>query len=354
VIAGDVAVEETVDLAPGEAVGGGFDGLADAVCDGVAGGQAEEVGGAAVAVGPYGVGGLKVGQADEFARVERGVEGAEAQDLGLAAAGGCSAEAGMTVAERLITILPKLLRLGVAAKEDFGARGGPGDGAAQGAGDGGDFVGGRGVAVGEAVGALDPRPKAAVGEAVMGLVPLEGLGELALGDVGDEAKVGAGGAQGVVHVEGGEVAVVPGTAEQGREVAVAAFEGVGDGGELLGEGEEAAVGGRLLIAEGADESAGGEAGGVDAGGEPDGVDAGEEVGDEVPTGAFAAFAGVADEDDEEVEGVAGGFDHAVGAGADEVAEGGEGLKEEGCRMRFCVGREGEDDAAGGPVDGSGV
>ena len=37
----------------------------------------------------------------------------------------------------------------------------------------------------------------------MGLVTLECLGELALGDMRDEAEVGAGGAELVVHVKGG-------------------------------------------------------------------------------------------------------------------------------------------------------
>jgi hypothetical protein len=64
-------------------------------------------------------------------------------------------------------------------------------------------------------------------------VMLEGLGELPLGDMRDEAEVGAGGAQLVVHVEGGEVAIIPSATEQRREVAVAALEGVDDGGELL-------------------------------------------------------------------------------------------------------------------------
>ena len=90
---------------------------------------------------------------------------------------------------------------------------------------------------------------------------------------------------------------------------------------------------------------------VDAGGEPGGVDAGEEVGDEVPTGAFATFAGIADEDDEEIEGVAGGFDHAVRAGADEIAKGCEELEEEGRGMGFGVGGEAGDDASGGSVEG---
>ena len=67
----------------------------------------------------------------------------------------------------------------------------------------------------------------------MGLVTLECLGELPLGDMRDEAEVGAGGAQLVVHVEGGEVATIPSATEQRREVTVAALEGVDDGGELL-------------------------------------------------------------------------------------------------------------------------
>jgi hypothetical protein len=37
----------------------------------------------------------------------------------------------------------------------------------------------------------------------------------------------------VVHVEGGEIAIIPGATKEGREVTVAALEGVDDGGELL-------------------------------------------------------------------------------------------------------------------------
>src|SRR5258707_1128534 len=127
----------------------------------------------------------------------------------------------------------------------------------------------------------------------------EAASEFLLGDVGDEAEMGSGDAEGAVKVEGGEIAVVPGTAEEGGEEAV-----------------------------------GGEAGGVDACREPEWVDAFEEVDDEIPASAFAGFAGIADEDDEEVEGVAGGLDHAVGAGADEVAEGGQELKEDGGGVGF--------------------
>ncbi len=180
---------------------------------------------------------------------------------------------------------------------------------------------------------------------------VEAAGELLLGDVGDEAEMGSGGAEGAIHVEGGEIAVVPGATEQGGDVAAAAFEAVEDGGEFLGEGEEAALGGRILIAEGAEQAFGGEAGVVDAVGEPGLVDAGEEIGDEVPTGAFAGLAGIADEDDEEVEGVTGGLDHAVRARADEVAEGGEELEEKGRGMRFGVRGEEADDVSGWAVEG---
>src|ERR1700678_578339 len=104
---------------------------------------------------------------------------------------------------------------------------------------------GRAAAAWEAVAALDPGPKAAVGEAVMGLITLEWLVEFALSDMRDEAEVGAGSAQLLVHVEGGEVAIIPGATEEGRQVTAAAFEGLDDGGELLLDGEERAVSGRL-------------------------------------------------------------------------------------------------------------
>jgi hypothetical protein len=60
--AADVAIEETTDLIPGEAVGGGFGGLANAIGDGVSGGQAEEADGASVAIRPYCVGCFEVGR----------------------------------------------------------------------------------------------------------------------------------------------------------------------------------------------------------------------------------------------------------------------------------------------------
>ena len=87
------------------------------------------------------------------------------------------------------------------------------------------------------------------------------MGQLTLGDVGDEADMGSGGLQVLVHIEGGEIAAIPGAAEQGRELCLAAFQGIEDGGELLRECEETAVGGRLLIAQSVDQAAGGEASG---------------------------------------------------------------------------------------------
>ena len=125
-------------------------------------------------------------------------------------------------------------------------------------------------------------------------------------------------------------------------MSVAALERVEDGGELFREGEEAAVGGRLLIAQSMDEATGGKARGGDAGGEPGLVDFGEEAGDLTPTGAFAGLAGIAHEHDVEVQTVAGGIDHAVGSAADQVAEDGQKLEENGGRVGLGVGSDGAD------------
>ena len=57
-------------------------------------------------------------------------------------------------------------------------------------------------------------------------------------------------------IERGEIATIPGAAEQRRKVSVGALQVVENGGELFGEREEAAVGGRLLIAQSMDEAAG--------------------------------------------------------------------------------------------------
>jgi hypothetical protein len=75
-------------------------------------------------------------------------------------------------------------------------------------------------------------------------------------------------------------------------------EHVEDGGELLGEDEEAAVGGRLFITQGVDEAAGRETGGGDAAGDPRVVDFREEAADLAPAGSLAGLAGFAYQDKE--------------------------------------------------------
>jgi hypothetical protein len=81
------------------------------------------------------------------------------------------------------------------------------------------------------------------------------LGKLMLGNMADQADVGPG-CPHRLTIEGEEVAAVPSTAEQGREMTLLAPEHLKDGSELLGEQEEAAVGGRLFIPQSMDEAAG--------------------------------------------------------------------------------------------------
>jgi hypothetical protein len=102
------------------------------------------------------------------------------------------------------------------------------------------------------------------------------------------------------------------------------------------EGEEAPVGGWLLIAQSIDEANRRQAGGGDAVGDPIMIDFREEAADLVPAGALASFAGLADQHDEEVETMAGGIDHAMGSGASCVAKGGEQLEENGGGMGLSV------------------
>jgi hypothetical protein len=185
----------------------------------------------------------------------------------------------------------------------------------------------------------------------MGFGAVETLGQLTLGDVGNEADMGPRGVQVLVHIEGGEIAAIPGSAEQWREVPFGALQRIEDGGELLGEGEETAVGGGLLIAQSVDEAAGGEASAGDAGGEPRAIHFSEEAGDLAPTGALAGLAGITYQDDEEVETVAGGVDHAVGSAADEVAKGGQQLEKNGGRMGFGVRSDGTHGEPGETMQG---
>ena len=63
---------------------------------------------------------------------------------------------------------------------------------------------------------MHPGPETAVGKTVLCFGAVEILGELTLGDVGNEAEMGSGGLQVLVHIECREMATIPGAAEQGR------------------------------------------------------------------------------------------------------------------------------------------
>ena len=336
----------------GQSVGGRFDSLANTVGDGVAGRCTEEERGTCGTVIPCGQGSLEMGQADDGAGVEGSIDGAEAEDLSLGATGGGSVKAGTELAQAGIAIMPKLARRVVAAEEDFGGGAGPVESAPEFAGDGGQLMGAEASTIGEAVAALHAGPEATVGKAIMCFGTVEMLGELPLRDVSNQADMRSGGLQVLVHVECGEMAAIPGRAEQRREVALGPLERMEDRGELFREREEAAVGGRLLIAQHIHEATGREASTGDAGGEPRVVDFREEAGDLAPTGALAGFAGVAHEHDEEVQAVAGGIDHAVRSRADQVAEGGQKLEEDGGRVCLGVGSDGTDGEPCEPMESS--
>src|ERR1700735_4519916 len=109
-----------------------------------------------------------------------------------------------------------------------------------------------------------------------------------------------------------------------------------NGGELLREREQAAVRGRLLIAQSIDKGGGRQASGGDAFGDPGMINFGEEAADLVPACPLASLAGFADQHHEKVETMAGGIDHAVGRGTNGIAEGGQQLEEDGGGMGFAV------------------
>jgi hypothetical protein len=129
-------------------------------------------------------------------------------------------------------------------------------------------------------------------------------------------------------------------------VPAAGLERPEDGGKLFREREEAAISRRLLIAKGMDKTAGGKTSAGDAVREPRLVDFRKEAGDLTPTGALARFAGIADEDEEEVQTVAGGIHHAVRSRADHVAEGRQKLEQNGGGMRLGVASDGADGEPG--------
>jgi hypothetical protein len=175
--------------------------------------------------------------------------------------------------------------------------------------------------MGQGLAALDAGPEAAVGEPVVGFGGMEILGEFALGDVGDEADVGAGRLERPATIEGTEMAAIPGGAEQRREMSLGAPQGVQDGGEFFRDGKEAAVRGWFLITQSINKATGSEASGGDASVQPGMIDLRKEAHDLVQAGSLAGLAGFADQHDKEIEAVAGSIDHAVGARADQVAKG---------------------------------
>ena len=346
-----MAVEEGADLTFGQAFRGGVEGFADAPGGGIDGGDVEEETGAGLAVIPHGQGGVEMGGVDDGAAIEGGVDGAEAENLGFGAAGGCAVHVRTALAQGRIAILPQLSRGWGAAELDFSLALRPVEGAAQLAGQGGKLVRGKGATLGQGLAAADAGPETAVGKAIVGFRATEVLGELALGDVGDEAKVGSGGVEETATVLHGKAAAIPGAAEQRGELAGALAEHMEHGGELLSEEEEAAIGGGLLIAQGMSDAVGCGAGGGYAARDPSRVGFVEEAGDLTPAGSFAGLAGFADQDDEEVEAVTGGSHGAMRRGADEVAEGGEELEEDGSGIGFGVRGKTADGKAGKTVEG---
>ena len=94
------------------------DGFEDTVGGVVAGGCAEEEGGACGAVVPHGEGSLEVRQPDDGAAVENSIDGAEAQNLGFGPTGGGAIQARMDLAQDRVNVVPKISRLVVADEAD--------------------------------------------------------------------------------------------------------------------------------------------------------------------------------------------------------------------------------------------
>ena len=111
---------------------------------------------------------------------------------------------------------------------------------------------------------------------------MEMLDEFMLGDVADEADVSPGSLQRMMAVEGAEIAGIPGASEQRGKMTALPTESLEYTGKLLGEQEETAVGGRILVAQGVDEAVGGEAGGGYAALDPTAVDLREKTRDLAP------------------------------------------------------------------------
>ena len=242
-------MKEAPDLILRQSVVGGLDGFADTVSDGIASGRAEKEGGTGVAVIPYGEGSLEMGQADDGRGVQGSVDGAETEDLGFGAAGGGAAQAGPELAQGRIAVLPEFAGSSITAEEDFGVA------AAQSrARRSSPTTGARSSAL-----RLPPSGRHLLR---CTQVQRQRLAKPFCASVRRRFWASSRWVMWAMrliwvpvacsfwlHIERGEMAAVPGAAEQRRQVSVAALEGVEDGGELFRKSEQAAVGGRLLIAQ---------------------------------------------------------------------------------------------------------
>jgi len=136
--AAETAVEESSYLHSGQAAAGGrVDGFEDTVGGVVAGGCAEEEGGARGAVVPHGEGSLKVRQRDDVGAVENSVYCAEAQNLGFGPTGGGAVEVRTDLAQGRVAVVPESSRLVVADEADSVRIADPIESATQFGGDGG-------------------------------------------------------------------------------------------------------------------------------------------------------------------------------------------------------------------------
>jgi hypothetical protein len=348
----DMAVNEGTDLAFGQPFRVRVEGFADAPGSGVDGSGVEEEACTGLAVIPDGHCGVEMGGFDEGAAIEGSVDGAEAENLRFGTAGGGAVHVRTALAHGGIAILPQLARGWGAVEEDSGLALRPFEGAAQLAGQGGKLVRGEGATLGQGLAAAHAGPETAVGKAIVHFGATEVVGELACGDMSDEPEVGAGGVEEMASVLNGKVAAaIPRAAEQRGELAGVLAEHMEHGGELLSEEEEAAVGGGLLIAQSMNDGVGCGAGGGYAARNPIRVGLVEEASDLTPAGSFAGLAGFAHQYDEEVEAVTSGADRAMRRGADQVAEGGQELQEDGSGIGFRVRRKAADSEAGETVKG---
>ena len=115
----EVAVEEIADLFSGEAVVRCLKSLEDAIGDGVSSTRTEEGASRIGTVVPQSEGRLKVGQLDDGAAVESGVESAQAQHLSFGTTGRGGAEPGTSLTQDRVVVIPEFGGGTVAAKAEF-------------------------------------------------------------------------------------------------------------------------------------------------------------------------------------------------------------------------------------------